>query len=104
MSIYVDGTERASGTAPANFGPVRYSPTNVLRAGHLDLDGPSDNTVWEPEPEMYGFMDELRILNYALTPTQVMNTWLGLPTQSGALLKGLAPASKSAAAATTTAT
>jgi hypothetical protein len=37
---------------------------------------------------MFGYMDEVRVLNRALTPAQVLNNWLGITNQQDASLKG----------------
>lgn len=61
LTIYVDGEARASTPAPAGFGPVRNSAGARLAVYNY----------------YYHAIDELRILNRALTAEQALDAWIG---------------------------
>jgi hypothetical protein len=81
LTLYVDGAARASGTIPANFGPVYSSPT-PLRVGHWAFF--EDNAAGGPE-EFPGTIDEVRMQNFARTATQIADTWYGTNNAGGAM-------------------
>lgn len=73
LTIYADGVERASGTIPANFGPM-LNTSNVLRVGHWAFF--EENTAGGPEA-FPGVIDEVRVLNFARSAAQIADTWFG---------------------------
>ncbi len=75
MIIYVDGIERASGTMPANFGPLTKTPT-ALRVGHWAFF--EDNAAGGPE-EFPGTIDDVRLSNTAHSASQIRSDLDGVP-------------------------
>jgi hypothetical protein len=71
MSIYVDGVERANAIAPAGFGAM-VNRGHPLRVGLHDASSPGSGPA-----EFPGILDEIRILNFARTGSQIRDTWLG---------------------------
>jgi hypothetical protein len=72
MVIYADGVERASAPMPAGFTSLISS--FPLRAGHVDVSGPS--TGGGPN-EFPGALDEIRVSTSAHSAEKVRDTYLG---------------------------
>jgi Concanavalin A-like lectin/glucanases superfamily len=64
MSIYVDGTERASSTKPNGYTVLAGTASTTFNHFYLELN--PTQTV-----------DETRVLNLARTPQEISDTWLG---------------------------
>ncbi|HEY0407421.1 MAG TPA: LamG-like jellyroll fold domain-containing protein, partial [Pyrinomonadaceae bacterium] len=73
LSLYVDGVERASSAAPANFGAL-YNSGQPFRVGHWALY--DQQTTGGPEP-FPGTVDEVRVSVTAHTPERILNDMLG---------------------------
>ncbi|MFN0125039.1 MAG: LamG-like jellyroll fold domain-containing protein, partial [Blastocatellia bacterium] len=79
LKIYVDGVERASAGKPSAFGSIANTG-NRFYAGRYDTTGPFANGG---NPEFPGALDEIRVLNYARSAAQMLESWLGTGSFQG---------------------
>ncbi len=80
MSLYVDGSERASSLAPTGFG-AQLNAGQQLRAGHYAYyDG------WGGQYEFPGTLDEIRVSSTAHSAAAIQKMYLGTEGSLGIVL------------------